>query len=75
MFDGDLLGEVFRVTSANVSKDGKTSDENSFEYREIDEETRSSGVNLFFDEAAALFGKRTDVKTCMIAMMAAWNER
>lgn len=55
-------GDVIRVTSVNVGKDGKASDENSFEYREIDEETRSSGVNLFFDEADALFGKRTQVK-------------
>ncbi len=48
--------------SSHVDKDGNASESESFLYREVDEAMRSSGNILLFDEADALFSKRTDVK-------------
>ncbi|MHA7872316.1 MAG: hypothetical protein ACX939_08205 [Hyphococcus sp.] len=53
IFDGDIV----RVVSSHVDKDGKPSDSDELVYRDVDEETV-----LFFDEADALFGKRTNVQ-------------
>ena len=55
-------GDVVRVTSSHVDKDGNVSEGEGFDYREVDEAARAPDNVLFFDEADALFGKRSDIK-------------
>ena len=53
-----IIGDdVIEVRSQHVTHDGEVSDGDGLVYREIDDPGP-----LFFDEADALFGKRTDVK-------------
>ena len=62
IFDGQLDGEVFLVTTNHIDKQGKASGSNGFVYREVTQDKNSTDGVLFFDEADAIFGKRTIVK-------------
>lgn len=54
-----VFGErTIRVVSSHVTHDGKTSEGDELNYEEIED----ADAVLLFDEADALFGKRTDVK-------------
>ncbi|GJL92898.1 hypothetical protein [Hyphococcus sp.] len=57
IIDRDEAGPILRVESSHVRKDGETSAGDVLVYREID----PKGI-LLFDEADALFGKRTGIK-------------
>ncbi|MEO1251602.1 MAG: hypothetical protein AAFW81_04560 [Pseudomonadota bacterium] len=52
-----LEGDTLRVASRHVKKTGEMSEGEGMVYREIDDPGP-----LFFDEADALFGKRTEIK-------------
>ena len=57
IIDRDASGAIMRVESSHVRKDGAVSAGDSITYREVEPDSI-----LLFDEADALFGKRTEVK-------------